>query len=190
MLRNPWTESEIKLLENLLSKKVPYSEIAKNINHSEISIKAKISRLGLSRPQNRWTAKELSILEKNIAGGIDKLSNLLTGRDRISILQKANKLGHDLGGGWTEDQDKYLRKFFPKTHNAKIAGAIEKSISAIRNRAAILKIKKSDRYWDAPDEDFVMKNWDVLSVEEIAKKVQKTKWAVYAKRRELLDKKG
>lgn len=60
------------------------------------------------------------------------------------------------------------------------------SPSAIRNKAVILRLKKDGRYWDKPEEDFVKKT--SLSIEEIAKKLKKTKWAVYGKRRELMNK--
>ncbi len=91
-------------------------------------------------------------------------------------------------GGWTEQEIKILKKHFPKKDNEEIAGLLNKSVRAIRNKAFILRLKKSDRYWGKPEQDFVLKNYMVMSAEEIGEKLKKTKWAVINKYRELTGK--
>lgn len=87
---------------------------------------------------------------------------------------------------WTKERIKILKTLYPKEGNESIAATLGTTVSAIRNKAVILRLKKDGRYWDKPEEDFVKKT--SLSIEEIAKKLKKTKWAVYGKRRELMNK--
>ena len=87
---------------------------------------------------------------------------------------------------WTDKQIALLKKHYPTKENKIVAAKIGKSISAIRAKATLLKIKKAKRYWDkATSEKFLLKNWDILSPEEIGEKLGKTKWAVINKYREL-----
>jgi len=65
------------------------------------------------------------------------------------------------------------------------------SVDAVRSKAVLLKIKKSDRYWDKPWENMILKNWNVMSPEELMAELKinsrskKTKWAIINKYREL-----
>lgn len=86
---------------------------------------------------------------------------------------------------WTEKQIADLVKLYPINDNETAAKKIGKSVRAIRSKAQYLKLKKETRYWILKDEKFVLKNWAVLSPEEIGEKLGKTKWAIINKYREL-----
>lgn len=86
---------------------------------------------------------------------------------------------------WTEKQIATLKKLYPTTDNETVAQKVGKSVRAVRSQAVRLRLKKSTRYWDKPEEDYVLENWPVLSAEEIAADLGKTKWAIINKYREL-----
>lgn len=92
---------------------------------------------------------------------------------------------------WTKEKIALLKKLYPNKSNEDVATTLAIDIRAVRNAAMRFKIKKSNRYWDNPEEKFVLHNWEVLSPMEIAEalkkkfKVEKTKWAVINKYREL-----
>lgn len=99
------------------------------------------------------------------------------------------------GDTWSEADEKQLRKLYPKTHNEIISDKIPgTTVFSIRAKAVSLGLKKSDRYWDIPEEDFIRKNWDAMSPDELAAglkekfQVERTKWAVINKYRELTGK--
>lgn len=89
---------------------------------------------------------------------------------------------------WTEKQIETLKKLYPTTDNEAVAKKVGKSVRAVRSQAVRLRLKKSTRYWDKPQEDWLLKNWDVLSVKELGEKLGKTKWAIINKYRELTGK--
>lgn len=92
---------------------------------------------------------------------------------------------------WPKEKIALLKKHYPTKSNEEAAALIGVTISALRNAAIRFKVKKSNRFWDKPETDFILKNWDQLSPVEIADKlkeklkIEKTKWAVINKYREL-----
>lgn len=86
---------------------------------------------------------------------------------------------------WTKERIKILKAIYPTQTNEEVAALLGITVSAVRNGAVRFKVKKKDRYWDKPEEDFILKNWEVMSAMELAEKLGKTKWAVINKYREL-----
>ncbi len=105
-------------------------------------------------------------------------------------MPKINKPGRPVAF-WTKENIALLKKLYPKKSNAEVAAAFNLNERAIRNAAMRFKIKKSNRYWDKPEVDYVLKNWPVMSAVEIAAGlkekfgIEKTRWAVINKYREL-----
>lgn len=93
---------------------------------------------------------------------------------------------------WPDGAIAVLKKHYPTKDNDEVAALTGKSVSAVRNMAGKLRLKKSTRYWDKPWEKFVIKNYPVMNDVEIAhgllKKfgAAKTKWAIINKYRELM----
>ncbi|HTE32721.1 MAG TPA: hypothetical protein VK666_20210 [Chryseolinea sp.] len=93
---------------------------------------------------------------------------------------------------WPKEKIALLKKHYPTTGNEEVATMLSTTVSALRNAATYYKVKKANRYWDKPETDFILKNWDALSPDEIADglekkfKIKKTKWAVINKYRELM----
>lgn len=88
---------------------------------------------------------------------------------------------------WTPERVKILKANFPTKDNEAVAALLGTTVSALRNAANVYKVKKKNRYWDKPEEDFLLKNWTVMSAVEIAEKLDKTRWAVINKYRELMN---
>lgn len=92
---------------------------------------------------------------------------------------------------WSKEKVVTLKKLYPLKDNASVAAEMGITESALRNAAVRFRVKKSSRYWDKPWEDFILKNWEVMTVIELSDelkrkfKIEKTKWAVINKYREL-----
>lgn len=93
---------------------------------------------------------------------------------------------------WPKEKIALLKKLYPNKHNDDVAKEMNVTVSALRNAVVRFKVKKSNRYWDIPEEKFVTDNWPILSVSEIADQlkkkfgVEKTKWSIINKYRELI----
>jgi hypothetical protein len=117
----------------------------------------------------------------------------LKAKSQFATLQKTNimekiKRRKPRPDAWTSEEIKLLKKHYPVKDNDTVAALVGKSVRAIRAKAQVLKVKKSTRYWDKPDEDYLIKNWPVMSAVEIGQKLAKTKWAIINKYRELTGK--
>jgi hypothetical protein len=103
---------------------------------------------------------------------------------------KKNKRGRPVIA-WSKEKIAFLKKLYPGKNNKDVAAEMGITISALRNAAVKFKVKKSNRYWDKAKENFVVDNWQILSVSEIADQLEKkfniykTKWAIINKYREL-----
>ena len=89
---------------------------------------------------------------------------------------------------WSEAEEKKLARLYPTTDNEIIAQKLGKSVRSVRSKAQRMKLKKSNRYWDTPEEEYLLKNWQAMSAEELAEKLNKTKWGIINKYRELTGK--
>ena len=114
-------------------------------------------------------------------------------------MNKKNKPAAGRPSEWSKKKLTRLKNLYPATPNDTIAEILSKefeptTVSAIRNAAIRYKLKKTNRYWDKPEEKYLLVNWQVMSPEEIAVqlkrrfKFEKTKWAVINKYRELTGK--
>ena len=103
------------------------------------------------------------------------------------------KIGRPKGSKpvWTADMEAQLAKLFPNTDNKDIASVMGLSISAIRSKSHIMKLRKSTRYWTSVDCKWLVDHWDVpgYGFQEIQNHFpHKTKWAIINKYRSLTGK--
>lgn len=91
---------------------------------------------------------------------------------------------------WSEAKIKELKKHFPTKDNEIIAELLGTTVRAVRSKAFILRLKKSERYWNYGQEQFLLKNWQSMSAVEIGNELKKTRWAVINKYRELTGKRN
>lgn len=96
---------------------------------------------------------------------------------------------------WSEKQLTTLKELYPATDDENIAKTLKKTVRSVRSKAFKLRLKKSNWYWQKTQEDWLNKNYPVLSFDELIdafnKKfgIIKTKWAYINKYRELKNKK-
>ncbi len=86
---------------------------------------------------------------------------------------------------WTKERIKILKASYPSQSNEEVSALLGITVSAVRNGAVRFKVKKKDRYWTKSEEDYILKNWAVMSAVKIAEKLSKTRYAVVNKYREL-----
>lgn len=140
----------------------------------------------------KWTPEAKAYLIENFAAGnLEDICNHL-GKNIGAINKKAHSLGLSRSkearkwvGVWAADEDSLLKKVFPKTDNEVIAAQLNKTESAVRNRAVILKLKKSKHYWKIGQEKYVMENYGNAPMDDMVKHLKRTKWSVINKYREL-----
>lgn len=79
-----------------------------------------------------------------------------------------------------------FKKLFPITSNSELAKKYSVNESAIRMWGSKLKLLKKNWQWSRHDENFVLKNYgtDRYTIDEIAKKIGRSKWSIINKYRE------
>lgn len=83
---------------------------------------------------------------------------------------------------WPPDKVKLLKKMYPTTDNATIAKKLGVSVSALRNAAVRFGVQKKG--WTDKDIAFIKDNYTTLTYDQMAQKLEKTRWAVINKARE------
>lgn len=86
----------------------------------------------------------------------------------------------------TIDQ-KEFKQLFPITDNEALAKMYAVKESTIRLWGAKLKLNKKIWLWSRHDENFILKNYGTgrYTIEEMAKKIGRSKWSVINKYREI-----
>lgn len=87
--------------------------------------------------------------------------------------------------GWTSSEISLLSSLYATNENKVISQILNKSDSAIRNAAKRYGIKKTGWRWTQKEKKIILKNWETLSIQEIAESIGRTKWAVINKYREI-----
>ena len=84
---------------------------------------------------------------------------------------------------WTDDRIKILKELYPSGNYELLMKNLENNnIDSIRHKSSELNIiVEKNRYYSPDEIDFLIKNYDTLSYEEIAKKLNRTLSGVYAK---------
>lgn len=102
--------------------------------------------------------------------------------------KSTNKPGAGRPPVWTERQEKILREKYSSYENESIAKQIGVTVSALRNKALKMGLKKDNRIWTEEQEMYLLKHIEKESYEDIAAKLNRTFWAVVNKYRELTNK--
>jgi len=86
---------------------------------------------------------------------------------------------------WSENQISILKALFPTESNTVVAEKTTRSIGAVRAKAQLLGLKKEKWLWQKKDEQFILKNWALMTAVEIGDKIGKSRWSAINKYREL-----
>jgi len=90
--------------------------------------------------------------------------------------------------GWSESEISILKALFPTEKNTVVAEKTNRSIGAVRAKAVLLGLKKEKWLWQKKDEQFILKNWALMTAVEIGDKIGKSRWSAINKYRELTKK--
>ena len=142
-----------------------------------------------------WTSDHLAYLKKHYPTGKLKDIQFHLKKTRPAIYRMAGLLGLKRTvilhlDSWTAKEDDALTELFPFTKNTEVANILGKTVSSIRNRSNILGLKKANRYWTKEQEDYVLTYYNHFLISELVINVNKSKWAVINKYRELTNKKA
>lgn len=114
-----WTDKEIQVLENNLTKSnaelaIIFAEMGYEYR-TTTSIEQKRRKLGLQNPTVFWSSKEIQVLIDNYEIMEDKqLTQLLPGKSELAINQKRQKLGLSKNNKWTDADKQVLRDNYHK----------------------------------------------------------------------------
>lgn len=86
---------------------------------------------------------------------------------------------------WTTENIAKLKKLYPIDDNATVAAELGTTERSIRSAAIKFNVKKSNRYWPKKDIAILLKDWPTSTAAEIAVKLERTRWAVINKYREI-----
>lgn len=137
-----------------------------------------------------WTEERIEEFKKEYANGDLSLLAEKHGVKPVTVYALAKQFGisRNTEDAWTDAEIDTLKKLFPKTDNSEVAEKIGKTVSAIRNKAVKLKLKKTNNYWKVGQEKYLLDNYGKIPLDDIMKYLKKTKWAVINKYRELTGK--
>lgn len=140
-----WTEKEIEYVKKWYCKK-PTAEIAKHLDRTEVSIRHKADRLGMSDKANcirgeQWTDKELKYLKLWYGKKtVQEIASSLQ-RTQHSVQAKAQRLGitdsdkRVEGRPWTDKEMEYLERKYEKESSRNIAAKLKRTVNSVRRKA-------------------------------------------------------
>lgn len=181
-----YTDDDIEFLKqyytigdwNAIHKKFP--------DVSDASIYTKMSKLGISMDSYFWNDNDEQLLISNyndMCGSIDKLVELLGGKYTYdAITSKASKLGLKSREFWSDDEIDLLISNYPnKTLDEMEKLLTKRNRKTIIAKASELGIRNVVKYSEE-QENFIINNWTLMSDNDIAISINKTKVGVIGKR--------
>ncbi len=178
--RKDWTASEDNKLRELYTLRLRKEEIAKNLSRSKTGIYHRAMKLGLLRPRHKWTrAEELYIKQHYKNFRIKEIAAHL-GHTTAIVKVHAYKMGLRKNQPWTSENDEYLKRVYGVIPVKKISQKLQKKMSAIYRRANIMHITKPRvfRFWSPGDLQFLRENYLKMSLNDLAKHLNRTYWAI------------
>ncbi len=136
-----WTLAEIAFVEKHYGK-LPAREIATTLGRGVAAVRSMALKIGVGSPGAKpWDMWEINIMKKHYShgAGIAMVRALLLHRDMESIRKQAAR------AGLTDVRDAiaFLREHYGHMPVEEVAAALDKSVSAVRNRANVLKLGKT-----------------------------------------------
>jgi len=184
--KTSWTKKELDQLKELISTNSA-EELAKIIDRSEHSIRAKVRELGLKikRNEKRWSEEDKrALIELSATMKLDQIAQKLN-RSSASVRTQGNKLGIKIetnysGILWTKEEITQLRDLIPTHTTLEIAIIMNKTEDAVYQKAYKLElnVKGKSRRWTIEDEEVLKNMWGGYSIEYIAKKLDRTSSAI------------
>ncbi|HAT1685320.1 TPA: hypothetical protein I8Y21_006171 [Klebsiella oxytoca] len=158
-----WTLNEIEFVEKHYGK-LPAKDIAASLGRGISAVRTMALKLGVGRQgAEPWTARETEIVKAfySRGAGIAKVRALLPHRDKESIRKQAARAGVTDVREWSPDALRFLTAHYGRMPAKEIAVALNKSVSAVRNRANVLRLgKKRADEWTREEEAVLLTHYD------------------------------
>lgn len=126
-----WEEEEITyILDNY--KKLTIKEISRRLGRGEISVRSKMSSMGLKFSINK---KDNEYIKRNYKHMTDEEMSEVLNRPIVSIGLRRVRMGCGrVTGGWSEKEEMYLQENFQTLTDAEIAYVLDRTEGSIRGK--------------------------------------------------------
>lgn len=155
------------------------------------AVQAKAQKLNIKRFTSRkWNSYEINFLIKHYGKNSNKVISKILKRDRISILNQAQKLNLSAKVRlWTNEDINFLKNNFNSMDRKDLAIHLDRTVSSVRSKAG--KLKLTLPLFFTPEEDkFLIKNYKKMSYKEMGKALGRSKMATFMHFKKLGLKKG
>lgn len=177
-----WKDEDLALLKKRYpNRDFSVEVIAKLLHRTVLSVRCKATELNITRGIKRWKIEYDTFLEENYktlgalecATILDYTESHIQRRVRQLGLNKKIKF-------WSEEEVETLRELSNKHFTqAEIAEVLDKTITQIKNKLSVLRIKSS--WWSESEVSFLKANYNSHNACEIVKCLNRSKATVYRK---------
>ena len=137
-----WNETDLEILRQNYSDKIPVKEIEKNLNYkfTQTAILTKAYTLGLYQ-RNWWTDEENQKLKEIYHSyDMDEICKIFPNRSKDSIIAHAIKLGLSYKTVWTDDELQFLKDNHRSMTDEEIGNKLGRSKDSIRGKRFVEKL--------------------------------------------------
>ena len=177
-----WESDKIALLKELYpNRDYSVEEITEALNRTASSIRNKAIELDITRGVKRWKSEYDTFLKENYKTlGTLQCARVL-GYTESHIQRRVRQLGLNKKiKFWSKEEVETLRELSNKHFTqAEIAEVLDKTITQIKNKLSVLRIKSS--WWSESEVSFLKANYNSHNACEIAKCLNRSKATVYRK---------
>jgi Response regulator containing a CheY-like receiver domain and an HTH DNA-binding domain len=136
-----------------------------------------------------WTGDEIKYLYESWNNlSLNDVINYL-GRSEDSIIRKARRLGLNvckmenelIKKKWSAQEDQLIREKYKVLSPAEISNLLNRSVYAIKKRAAILGVTTKVSRWTEKEEEFLKEKWGIANIDTIARNINRSRNSVLLK---------
>lgn len=136
-----------------------------------------------------WTKDEIDYLYENWNNlSLNSIINYL-GRSEDSIVRKARRIGLNvckkddelIKKKWSNEEDQVIRNRYKQLSPSELALLLDRSVYAVKKRAAFLCVTTKVNRWTEKEEEFLKEKWGITTVDTIAKNIKRSRNSVLLK---------
>ena len=148
------------------------------------------SKIGVKRPEDDYTEDELEMIRKyykSCKSVQEFQAKYLPNRTASGIHVKAQRMGLFKREGWTEEEDKVLIDNYDKMFRWQLCELFpQRTKNSVFNRIISLGLSGGQGYaYRKEDDDFIIKNYETMSDEEIGKVLHRATKSIKQRRNDL-----
>jgi hypothetical protein len=178
----PWTEEEDNILrEYYPTNDYTSSDIGKMVGRGASAVRARATKLGLTKPSGNWTKEQDNIIRRFYPDKTVTLTEiaLMINKKAMEVKTRAGELKVKRDTAWTKEEVKKLSELYVDmdldvdTLDKYFVG---RSIKSIKSKAKSLKLRRPVNYWTEEEDDFIRRVYNDTSYtrEEIAEAINRT----------------